>query len=412
MFVMSMCSLIYAVPLEGYLKAAAKNNFDQRETTAVSRQREGELQQNWGKLLPSASITATYTRNQQSVQANIPSGPNGETQLLVINALNQLDANFTASVPLIDVAAWIRTAAAVSTAESSRLKMQSTGLETERQVARAYYALVAAESLVRSTERNQKANEDSFKLQQDRQTVGLASELDVRRSNAEVQRARQNVSDAYYSLAQARRQIETLSGLKADVSSDKLEDSLTEPSADEATLAHLALVQGADRDVQSASRSKAAAWVFLVPTLTLQGSERYTNAPGFGVNPFWSVAVKAQWTLDAAGFGTARQQAALATVAEVRAERTRRQAFEQLDDARELVKANIAKSRAATAQLESTQFATKLAKDRFVQGKATQLDVIQAERDELDAEVGLIRVNADLKYARALLQLSQGRSLL
>jgi multidrug efflux system outer membrane protein len=424
MLLVSKCSLILVLltgstqPLDVFLEAAAKQSFDTREARATLEQREGEAMQTWGKLLPSASITGNYTRNQQQVDVSIPNGVNADgtpsVNTVTFSSLNQLDATLSASLTLIDVQTWVRTAAQVGSVEAQRQRLAVSDLETERQVVKAYYVLLAAEAFVRSTEQTLAAQEASAALTAERKAAGLAAELDVRRNRVEVERAKQNVSDARYSLLAARRALKTLTGIEpAAHASDSwgLDDDLADARVDETRLKLVPAVLAASLDVTAARRNKAAAFTALIPTLSLQVNERVTSAPGFSPNPFWSVVISARWTLDAGIFATARVQSAQAEVAAIKAERAERSAFDQLDDARELVASTIVKSRAADAQLDEATLAASLAKDRFAEGKATQLDVIQAERDVLDAKVSRIRVHADLKYARALVTLSEGRSL-
>jgi len=55
--------------------------------------------------------------------------------------------------------------------------------------------------------------------------------------------------------------------------------------------------------------------------------------------------------------------------------------------------------------------ASQLAHERSAAGVATQLDVIQSERDLFAAEVADIQASAELASARALLSLSAGLPL-
>jgi outer membrane protein TolC len=66
------------------------------------------------------------------------------------------------------------------------------------------------------------------------------------------------------------------------------------------------------------------------------------------------------------------------------------------------------KVRAARAQVEAARRAAALARERNAAGVATQLDVIQADRDLLQSQVNDIQASFELAAARAHLRLSAG----
>ncbi len=71
--------------------------------------------------------------------------------------------------------------------------------------------------------------------------------------------------------------------------------------------------------------------------------------------------------------------------------------------------ADIANSRSARAQAKASDHASRLAQDRYEVGVATQLDLLQAQRDAYSADVARIQSDADLANARAQLRLAAGR---
>jgi len=75
------------------------------------------------------------------------------------------------------------------------------------------------------------------------------------------------------------------------------------------------------------------------------------------------------------------------------------------------VRAGIAKSRSARAQTLAANRAFEQARQKYSEGSATQLEVVQAQRDAFGAELTRIQSDADLAYARALLRLDAGHPL-
>jgi outer membrane protein TolC len=75
------------------------------------------------------------------------------------------------------------------------------------------------------------------------------------------------------------------------------------------------------------------------------------------------------------------------------------------------VLANIAQSRSARAGRDASVHAAEQARVQYQAGTATQLDLLQAQRDAFRAEVTRIQNDANLLNARAQLRLAAGRSL-
>jgi outer membrane protein TolC len=76
------------------------------------------------------------------------------------------------------------------------------------------------------------------------------------------------------------------------------------------------------------------------------------------------------------------------------------------------VLADIAQSRSARAGRDASVHAAEQARVQYRAGTATQLDLLQAQRDAFRAEVTRIEDDANLLNARAQLRLSAGQSLL
>src|SRR5207302_7456511 len=96
----------------------------------------------------------------------------------------------------IDVAGWFRANAARANATAARSNADNAVLDVERQVVRNYYQLVGAEALRGSAQRTLDAAIANLALIRERRLGGVATDLDANRAEAEVERARQSISDA------------------------------------------------------------------------------------------------------------------------------------------------------------------------------------------------------------------------
>lgn len=406
-------------PLSEFLAGARRASVDQRIADLQVVQQEAESLAALGREIPSLSARGVYTRNQYQSVINaasfgVPGLPVGKP--LVIQPYNQLDGYLELDVPIIDVAGWARVRAQHATERASRQSAKATFLTVQAQVARAYYQLVGAEALKASAERSLKTNQDALALTRERLAGGVATALDVDRATAEVERARQRVSDAELNIALSSRTLETLTGVApegpAEVAPDDLQEEPPLEGWQREAAATSPTLLNALEQRRSAEELEMASKLSLAPLISASGQEHWTNASGFtGQNNLYVLNATLTWKLDLVAFGNIRSQAAGTAIARAREEGTRRSVLDQVHEAWFRVHDGIAKSRAAQAQAKAAASAAARAEDRYREGAGTHLELIQAERDAFDAEVSRIQADADLSYARAYLRLQAGRPL-
>jgi len=400
-------------PLDAFVARSQEANPDLRVSAAATKQREAEMDRSTGALLPSAQAQGTYTRNQYAVTfpASVVNGPPGAS--LTILPLNQLDGAFTLTVPIVDVGAWDRRAAAKANLDSSVADLFSQRLDVSRRVARSYYQLVADEAVLAAAEHNLRLSRDNASLTVAKRSGGTASELDVQRARGDVARAEQDVATAGLSVVTERRVLESLSRLTPEPCAEFPVDDLHQEAPLDTWLSasdRLPPVQSAMAAVRSAEESTHAAESAWLPTLTGTAQERLTNAPSITLhNEYYLLQLTATWRLDATVPAGVKAAHAAADAAEARADGTRRRVEDAIFNDWQQVDASIQRARAARSQVEAASQAADLARDRYQGGIATQLDVLQAEQDLFRADVARIQTDADLSYARASLRLDTAR---
>ena len=409
-------------PLPDFLAQASRRNFDNRESQSIAIQRVHEANQAWAHLQPTWTLSADYINNQYLGAANIPTGAPAAggilpTRRVVITPLDQRDASFTAALPLLDLAAWRNAGAATANRDAQQARVAAAALEVQKTVAQTYYQLVGANAVARAARHTLAAAQDNAGFIDTRTRAGLASDLDLKRALAEVERDRQAIEDADYSVVTLGRSLETLTGLTpaidslADNVAPQLDDLRDEPPLAEWTrqLDDLPSVRAAALDQRAARLTASGATAALLPTVSAQFTERATNAAGFGDSPYHTFEVLATWKLDHSNAEASRAQHRAAEAVAVRYDRSRATASDALFNAWHQVRTQIAKSRAARSSLDASNLALSVARERYGSGKANLLDVVQAERDAFSAEVTEIQAEADLASARAILRLSAGQ---
>ena len=398
-------------PLDSFVQGAKGFNPDNREVQATADQQAAAADIALGRALPQAQVRGTYTRNQYEVAIGPVPGifPN-KTYL---QRFDQLDANFTVNVPLLDVASFVRITAARTGADAAREQRVAIALQVESNVVQNFYQLVADQALAAASERALSVSGENLKLTQTRFEGGSAAGLDVDRSKADVERQRQQLTGAQLQIQLAARSLESASGVTPDLSQKfELTDDLHEESElaqFERPFPELPSVAVAQLQRQSAEQSATSSRLALIPSLTGSFTEHLTNATSFvGKADSYLASVNVGWTFDFTTSATIRQGDALAAGARAREARAQLQARDSIFRAWATVASNIARSRSARAEQSSASHASQLAHDRYEAGSATQLDLLQAQRDAFSADVSRIQADAELVNARLQLRFSSG----
>lgn len=389
--------------LDAFLAAGRTRGLDVREAALVREQARAQVDEARARWLPSLSVTGGYTRNEVDVVVTIPAGPSSSTQA-TLTPLDQADVTLQATVPLIDVGAWLATASAEATADASAARLEAARVDADLAIVTAYHQVVATRALRDAALRAREAAEAQADRARSRRAADLASDLEIERAEAESARAEQQIAEAELQVTLAERAIEVLTGLRAGTRrATPTPDDLAVPASDSGSLADLPEVRAADAEVRAARVSRDAGWAALTPVVSGFARERITNAAGFGPSALWAVGVQASFTLDflrPAQIGTRERQLELAELRRERAvELTRTRVIEA--DAR--VRSAIARVRAARAGEVSARRARDVATARLEASLGTQLDVLVAERELFAAEAARIQAEGELAVARFVL---------
>ena len=390
-----------------FLDAAEKQNVDRRISVEQRNRAAAEYRQAWTALLPGLSASGGWTHNQYNAEITI----NPVTgQKAVIVPYDQFDANFRFDLPLIDTTRWFRMLAAGDSDASAALREQVTRDLVRRQVVASYYGYAAALAVRESAKKSSSVASEQLKLMEIRASVGTVTELDLLRSKAEVARTRQTLADTESLVATSRRTLRTLSGVEPPEALPLPEDDVHPEAALaelEGRVDQLPGVQAADKDAQAANRIATASKLALVPIVAAQFTERVTNATSFtGQAASYNAGITFQWRLDVPTFMGMSAQSSNEQVALLAGERVRLQSRDQVNADWQRLEAALIKIDAARAQVDAARRATQVARDRYAAGAATQVDVIQAERDVFGAEVSQIQARTELATARASLRIS------
>jgi len=399
-------------PLEEFVASAKRSNPDNREALAIVQQREAQRDVATGAYLPSANLQGSYTRNQYSAAFAVP----GTGQTVTIQPLNGLDAYLTLQVPIVNVAAWEQKGVANAAAAVASAARLNTEVSVESSVTQVYYQLLGTEAVEFAAKSSLGVAEDNARLVRDRHELGTASDLDMQRALADVARAQQDLAVADRAVFSARLSLESLARLRPQpaVFQNYVPDDLKE----EAPLASwlgtsqddLVSVKPAILATDVAARTRSAARAQWLPTLAAQAQEHLTNAGGFtGHSSVYTLSGTLGWHVDLALAPEVAAQTAALSAAQARADKARIAGAEAIAQAWYRVRSGIEEVRAARAGVEAATLALTSARDRYANGIAMQLEVVQAQRDLFSAQVSQAQAGYNLKYARAALRLASRR---
>jgi len=398
--------------LEDFLSAADERNVDRRISLEQRQKAEADFRAAWTALLPTLTASASWTHNQYEASANFPNPATGMVTKLVIVPGDQLDGVLRFDLPLIDTGRWFRALAANTSQESAAEREQLTRDLVKRQVVGSYYGYAAALAVRESAKKSVAVAEAQQKLIDIRAQAGAATELEQMRAKAELARNRQTLADVESLVATTRRTLHTVSFLEPPPQADLPVDSL-QPEAPVATfeerIENLPAVKVADLDADAAGKVATASKLALVPIVSGQFTERFTNATGFqNQSALYNAGIGLTWRLDAPTIMNMSSQASVEATARLAAEKARLTARDAIFQDWNRLEAARQKADLVQAQVAAAQRASQVAKDRYAVGAATQVDVIQAERDLFGAEVAQIQARTELATARASLRLSAG----
>jgi outer membrane protein TolC len=394
-------------PLDEFVRGARAHNPINDEARADHAAAEARAGEALGRALPAVSAAGTVSRNQWDVTVG------GVTFV----PRDQVDGTATLTVPLLDLARFARVSAADRFADSAAYRQQAVARETEAETAQLYYQLAADLGLVKAARRALEVVQVNLAMTEEAARAGTVTALDVQRASAEVERQRQQVTGAELAVKLAARALASRTAVAAETAVDpSLVDDLHPEAPLSQFLENAALtpaVKTAALGRAAAERTATAQALALVPAVSGIATEHYTNATGFlgGHREAYTASLSVVWAFDLGTPSGIRARNADAAGAAAREREAALAVGDAIFAAWSTVEADIARCRSARAQAAVSERAAETARTRYRSGVATQLDMIQAERDAFAAEAGRIQADADLLNARVQLRLAAGRAM-
>jgi len=405
------------------LAAARAHNHQLGISRAQLAEQEAAVSQALATLTPTLQASGSYTRNQYAAIISLPAqsagffGFTGATTL-TIQPYDAWQGGVAVNVPIFSAVNLYRHAEAKAAFEAAGHSERATDAEVLLSTARGYYQVVGAQGVADAAGRALATAEDNLRVTEAKLAAGTANKLAVDRARVDVASAQETVVTSRQALALARRNVETLTG-------EQVEGPLPAPEAPGAASGNEPdFVARAERQrpelaqahaaLQQAELSLNEAWGQVIPTVSANAQEHFTNAPGFVTSEgFYTVGASVAWLLDPVGLPAAIRRARAAV--EEQRQRLAQEEDVVRDDVHSAwldVEADRSRLEQATSAAQSAREALAITQEQYRAGTATSLDISQAQRDAFNADATLAQTQANLAAALLSLQKAAGEPLL
>jgi NodT family efflux transporter outer membrane factor (OMF) lipoprotein len=391
--------------LDEIVAQALSSNLDQKIAEARIREERAYLVISRAGLYPGIDATGYYTRQRYS--ANTPFG--FFPQLLPRDE-NIYEAGFDASWEL-DVFGGIRRGVEASKAElaASIENARDVRVSLLAEVARDYVAVRVLERRLQIAKANLRDQNDSLKLARARFEQGFAPELDVFEARSLLETTQAQVPALESELAQAIHRIGVLLGREPDALQAELSDIASIPGIADPDAIAVQIpaslpsdllrrrpdIRAAEREIAAATARVGVATADLYPKFSIIGTAGLESiSPSdffFGTSRMWQVGPTMTWPIFEGGrirayieVRNAQEEQALLSY-----RKTVLLALGEVEDALVAYTKERTRHQALAASAEDFQRSALLARDRYEEGYATYLDVLEAQRSLYTAQDSL-----------------------
>jgi outer membrane protein, multidrug efflux system len=398
--------------LNAVIAQALSSNLDEKIAVARIREERAYVVISRAGLFPSIGTYGSYTRQRYSANT-----PFGEFPQVVPRDENIYQAGFDASWE-VDVFGAIRRGVEASRADlaASIENARDVRVTLLAEAARDYVAVRALEQRLQIAKANLRDQNDSMKLAQARFEQGFAPELDVFQARSLLETTQAQVPELEIELAQTVHRIGVLLGREPDALASQLSDMAPIPGiADPDSIAvripaglpsdllrRRPDIRAAEREVVAASARIGVATADLYPKFSITGTAGLESISAsdffFGTSRTWQVGPSMAWPIFEGGqirayieVRNAQEEQALLSY-----RKTVLIALAEVEDALVAYAKERTRHQALAASAEDFRRSQLLALDRYEQGYANYLDVLEAQRSIYAAQDSLAQSDQQL----------------
>ncbi len=366
-----------------------------------------------GNWLPSVSASSGYSA-QPGREILDPT-----TNTLITPTSTSYSGGVSASLQLFN---GFRRLAENRSANATKASAEAALVNQEFQIVlqtkQAFFNALAADELVRVSERRIERASEQLRISRDKLAAGSAIRSDTLQGVVELGNARLQLLQAQTQRATAEATLARLIGIDGSVRAQS-DSTLFQPVVlDTAQLRLEAVAQApsvlqADAAVRVAHANVAVARAAYFPSVNASYSQRMTGSELGSLESSWSVGLSLNWPL----FNGFTREANVTRNAV-----GRETAMAEADDARRAVQAQLTQYLAALASAEQSlaiadaslaaaDEGLRVQRERYRLGMATILDVLTSQISLDQAEVDIVNARFDFLVAKAQIEALIGRAL-
>jgi len=386
---------------------------------------EQRVRETRGALLPTLNAAVAEDRRTQNLETfgfSLPLPP-GESLNPKIGPVDVFDARLRASTPLYDPAGVVRVRAVRAAAEGTHAEAATAAETAGQRAALAYVAAQRASATVLARREDVRLAGELVTLAQAQLDRGVATALDVTRARTQLATARgllavaQNQLDqAQVNLARAmgvdpRTELQVTDALSATTAATGA--PTTEAEAVQAALANRPELRSAQAQQRAAQLGASAIRAERLPRLDLAADYGVTGLNVPDAFPTYNIAVQVSLPVFDGFRREARQQQQelVAQEARVRAGDVQQQVEGEVRSALLDVASGRDQQAIAAERLQLANEELSQAQERFANGLATNIEVINAQQNLVRARDAVIEAQAVSAAARVSLARATGTTL-
>jgi multidrug efflux system outer membrane protein len=391
--------------LNAVIAEALSSNLDEKIALSRVREERAYVVMSRAGLFPSIDTSGSYTRQRYSANT-----PFGFFPTLLPRDENIYEAGFDASWEL-DVFGGIRRGVEASKADlaASIENARDVRVTLLAEAARDYVAVRALERRIQIAKANLRDQNDSLKLAHARFEQGFAPELDVFQARSLLETTQAQVPELESELAQTIHRIGVLLGREPDALQAELSDMAPIPGVADPDAIAVRIpaglpsdllrrrpdIRAAEREVAAATSRVGVAVADLYPKFSITGTVGLESISAgdffFGTSRMWQVGPTMTWPIFEGGrirayieVRNAQEEQALLSY-----RKTVLIALAEVEDALVAYAKERTRHQALAASAEDFKRSQLLALDRYEEGYATYLDVLEAQRSLYTAQDSL-----------------------
>jgi outer membrane protein TolC len=386
---------------------------------------EQRVRETRGALLPTLNAAVAEDRRTQNLETfgfSLPLPP-GQSLNPKIGPVDVFDARLRASTPLYDPAGLVRVRAARAAAEGMQAEAGTAAETAGQRAALAYVTAQRAAATMSARREDVRLASELVTLAQAQLDRGVATALDVTRARTQLATAQGLLSVAQNQLDQARINLSRAMGVDPRIpldASDPLSAGTastaapaTEEAALQAAVANRPELRGVAAQQKAAQLAARAVRAERLPRLDLAADYGVTGLNVPDAFPTYNIAVQVSLPVFDGFRREARQQQQelVAREAQVRAGDVQQQVEAEVRSALLDVANGQDQQRIAAERLRLANEELAQSQERFANGLATNIEVINAQQNLVRARDAVIDAQAATAAARVNLARATGTTL-